>query len=79
MTATASEQLPQTPSDYLEEIGLVSTNVERLNHAMSELHDAICRMDLAQLRTFKRTAMGEAAIKLASEYGLHSHYLRKDF
>jgi hypothetical protein len=54
--------------EKLKALGLVSTNVHRIDVALKQLHLAMCQMDLEQLRVMKRTQLGRIALRLCDEY-----------
>jgi len=64
---------------FLMNAGMCQTNSVRVSDAMSELHSALCHMDLQQLKQFKQTDFGIHAASLCRVYGATESGLRENF
>jgi len=65
--------------ERLSNIGIVSTNVQRLDEALDKLHNAVSRMDRGNRSLFYAVPLGAAVAAAVEQYGaLEDEMVRKD-
>lgn len=60
--------MSELSQQHLRALGLVETNVVRLDKALKDFHSAIMQMDLDQMRIFAKTDLAQQAYALVNTY-----------